>query len=238
MKNEEFLGRAKRQSRAATAIMESMKKMARRMWMLAGAAFFILHSSFFISCSEEEAEVSEFENWAARNAAFFATLDDSLSNRDYQWQRFLNYSLNPANVYDADKYIYVKKITEGDGGDSPCFTDSVRVIYQGRLIPTATYPEGKVFDGTVYGKFDIATGYTVKQLVSSTVDGYATALQHMHRGDQWRVFIPSELAYGPNDNVSNGVITMYGGSVLIFDLILVDFSPAGEEMPEWSSRQR
>ncbi len=204
------------------------------LWGWAGVGLLLT----FSACSEEEAETSEWENWTARNETFFATLDDSLSNNDYQWQRFLSYSLSPATSHGADKYIYVKKIKQSNETESPCFSDSVRVIYQGRLIPSVTYPEGKVFDATVYGKFDGATGYTVKQLVSSTVDGYATALQHMHRGDHWRVYIPSELGYGPNDNVSNGVITMPGGSVLIFDLILVDFSHAGEEMPVWSSRQR
>jgi len=191
-----------------------------------------------VSCSEEEAEATEWENWQQRNEAYFASLADSLNANPGQWQRILNYSLSAATVHDNDKYIYVKKIEEGDGTESPAFTDSVRVIYRGRLIPSASYPEGRVFDGTVYGQFSKATGYTSRQLVSNSIDGFATALQHMHRGDYWRVYIPSELGYGEDDQKSNGVVAIPGNSVIIFDVILVDFSPAGEVMPRWNSRQR
>ena len=57
-----------------------------------------------------------------------------------------------------NEYIYVKVIEDGDpSGSRPAFTDSARVTYQGRLIPSKTYPEGKVFDGTVYGTYNAKT---------------------------------------------------------------------------------
>ena len=126
-------------------------------------------------------------------------------------------------------------ISSGDGVESPNYTDSVRVIYEGRLIPSATFPEGYVFDTTVGGNFSITTASTAKMLVSATVDGYATALQHMHRGDHWRIFVPSDLGYGES-GTSNGSVPAY--STIIFDVMLVDFSPAGTAMPQWSSRMR
>jgi FKBP-type peptidyl-prolyl cis-trans isomerase FklB len=67
------------------------------------------------------------------------------------------------------------------------------------------------------------------------IDGYTTALLHMHRGDYWRVFIPADLAYGEGGN-SSGSIPGY--SVVIFDLTLIDFSPVGQVMPVWSVRRR
>lgn len=191
-------------------------------------------SCLFISCSKEETEAGEWDNWPQRNDIFFASLADSLDANPNQWQRILSYSQSAATYHDIDKYIYVKKLEEGTGTDSPAFTDSVRIIYQGRLIPSATFTEGYIFDSTVSGQFSSVTSSTTRLLVSNTVEGFSTALQYMHRGDRWRIFIPSSLGYGDNDNSSG---TIPGHSVLIFDLQLIDFSHADQPMPAWSSRR-
>lgn len=191
-----------------------------------------------LSCSEEESELTEWHDWTTRNDQFFASLQDSMAQNPSQWKRLKNFSLDPATEGDATDYVYAKVITQGDvTADSPAYTDSVRVIYRGRLIPSATYPEGRVFDETVYGTFSPLTGYSVKQQASRMIDGYATALQAMHRGDYWRVYIPSALAYGDEDRTSGSVVSIPGHSVLIFDLILIDFSPAGITMQPWNSRR-
>ena len=91
-----------------------------------------------------------------------------------------------------------------------------------------------MFDGTVTGTFSIATAATARQLVSNLVDGYATALQHMHRGDYWRVYIPSDLGYG----ASGSGTSVPGYSTLIFDLLLVEYCSAGETLPAWSAREK
>jgi FKBP-type peptidyl-prolyl cis-trans isomerase FklB len=187
-----------------------------------------------MSCSKEETEAGEWDNWQQRNEAFFASLADSLSSHPSQWQRILSYAQSEATSHDIDKYIYVKKLETGMGSESPAYTDSVRVIYQGRLIPSATFSEGYVFDGTVFGKFTPTTSSTAKLSVSNTVEGFSTALQHMHRGDHWRIYIPSALGYGEDGN-SSGSIPGY--SVIIFEVQLIDFSHAGEVMPAWSSRR-
>lgn len=189
----------------------------------------------FSACSKEETEATEWDNWQARNEAFFASLSDSLETAPTQWRRIKCFSLDPETEGDAQDYVYVKVLQSGTGTESPLYTDSVRTVYRGRLIPTATYPEGYVFDETVYGKFSLATGSTSKMLVSATVDGFSTALQQMHRGDYWRVYIPSDLGYGASGSSSGAVL---GYSTIVFDLLLVDFSPAGEAMAPWSSRQK
>jgi len=166
---------------------------------------------------------------------YFASLADSLRANPDKWMRFKSYTLDEASEGKQTDYIYVKVVNAGDDADSPMFTDSVRVSYQGRLIPSATYPEGYVFDGTVYGQYSQTTNATARQSLQTMIDGYTTALLHMHRGDHWRVYIPSELAYGDNGN-SSGSIPAY--SVVIFDLTLIDFSPVGQVMPVWSSRRR
>ena len=188
-------------------------------------------SCILSSCSKEESEAGEFDNWQARNESFFATLADSLQRNPSEWIRIKNYSLDPDSEGQSDEYIYVKVLEQGDKTTgSPSFTDSVRVIYQGRLIPSATYPQGYIFDGTVGSTFSIATSATSKQRVSSMIDGYATALQHMHCGDHWKVYIPSALAYGSTGNGS----AIPGYSTVIFEVQLIDFSHAGETMKPWS----
>ena len=218
------------------------KRNARRVWMLTGPAFFILHASFFISCSESAADDDEYANWQQRNEQFLsAVVNDSLQQPG--WQRIKTYSLDPAVEGAVTDYVYVKVIESADvdGHSSsrdesgcPAFTDSVRVAYQGRLIPSKTYPEGKVFDGTVYGTYNNKTNANAKFLLSNStmISGFSTALQYMHRGDHWRVYIPAELGYGESGSGSN--IPAY--SILIFEMTLIDFSPAGKTMPVWSAR--
>ena len=54
--------------------------------------------------------------------------------------------------------------------------------------------------------------------VNGVLEGFATALQHMHRGDHWRVTIPHQLGYG-----ASGTTGIPGYSTLIFEIRLVDF---------------
>ena len=181
----------------------------------------------FTSCSEEASEEEEYANWKNRNEQFLASLaNDSLKQSN--WQRIKLFSLDPTTEGAASDYIYVKKISNGEGTEMPIYTDSVRVVYRGRLIPSKSYPQGFIFDSTVYGEYSPVTAYTKRQLVSNTILGYATALQNMHKGDYWRVYIPSELGYGTSD-----YSTIPGYSVLVFDLTLLDFSPVGETMKPW-----
>ena len=74
-------------------------------------------------------------------------------------------------------------ITEGAGA-KPKATDSVKVHYHGSLL------DGTVFDSSV-GRGEPAT-FGVTQVIS----GWVEALQLMPVGSKWRLFIPSDLAYG------------------------------------------
>lgn len=181
-----------------------------------------------LSCSEDDATVDEFENWQERNDVFFASLEDSLTNGSGNWRKIKSFSKNPQEgTGKQTDYIYVKVIPTGFETSetvSPALTDSVCVSYQGRLIPSDVEknPEGNVFDGTVFGKYDIKTNATKNFKVSGLVQGFTTALLYMHRGDTWRVYIPYALGYGSASQTS---VPAY--STLIFDITLYDFSVAG-----------
>ena len=58
-------------------------------------------------------------------------------------------------------------------------------------------------------------GDEIREAVSNVVDGFATALMHMHPGDHWMVYIPYQLGYG---TTGNGSIPAY--SMLRFEIAL------------------
>ncbi len=75
-------------------------------------------------------------------------------------------------------------IVDGDGA-TPSANDQVEVHYTGTLI------DGTKFDSSV----DRGTPATFG--VTQVIPGWVEALQLMKAGSKWRLFIPSELAYGP-----------------------------------------
>lgn len=190
-------------------------------------------SCLFVSCSEsDDEEADEYANWQARNEAYFASLEDSLSRGGAAWKKIKTYTKDEQAATANTDYIYVKVLEQGTGTTSPLYTDSVRVSYRGRLIPTASYPQGYVFDETYEGSYSLNTTGVSDNLLSSFTDGFATALQHMHIGDFWRVYVPYQLGYGASEK---GSVLAY--SVMIFDVALIDFSTASEKMKPWTSRQ-
>lgn len=192
------------------------------------AVFAFVLMSVFASCSEEDNTVEEFSDWRNRNEVYFSDIWNTAKlNSDGSWKTFLSYALEDTIPTTSDDYIAVKVLREGTGSGCPMFTDSVKVNYRGRLIPSTSYPEGYVFDQSYIGEYNPATALPSTWYVGGTVDGFATALQHMHIGDYWRVYIPYTLGYGSSDS---DVIPAY--STLIFDVELVAYYRAGVDVPE------
>lgn len=97
------------------------------------------------------------------------------------------------------------EVLESGKGDSPKASDNVEVHYTGKLI------DGTVFDSSVERGVPASFG------VTQVIPGWVEALQLMHEGDKWRLYIPSGLAYGPNG--AGGVIGP--NMTLIFDVELL-----------------
>lgn len=95
-------------------------------------------------------------------------------------------------------------LAEGDG-PQPSAQDQVEVHYTGKLI------DGTVFDSSVDRGVPATFG------VTQVIPGWVEALQMMKAGAKWRLFIPSNLAYGPNG--AGGVIGP--NATLIFDVELL-----------------
>lgn len=188
-----------------------------------------------VSCTEVDDTEEEFVDWQKTNETYFNTLyntvTESIKNGDTTWKAIKCYSMpedGPGYTSSPKDYILVKVLEEGTGAGCPLFTDSVQCHYLGRLLPSTSYSEGYVFDKSYYGTFDATTAKPSKFQVSGLVDGFSTALQNMHVGDNWRVYIPYQLGYG-----EKGSKSIPGYSTLVFDITLVRYSRAGVVMPTY-----
>lgn len=172
-----------------------------------------------VSCEESDAP-SDQSNWKERNEQYIDSIAAvARANADGNWKVLLATGLDSSKEWGNEFYVYCHSLQAGSGVGSPLFTDYVSVNYRGSLIPTAKYPSGYVFDGSYDGVLDPSFDVPVVFQLSGTVQGFSTALQHMVRGDVWRVYIPWMLGYGSNEK---GNIPSY--SALVFDINLVDFS--------------
>ena len=96
-------------------------------------------------------------------------------------------------------------------GPHPTDTDVALVNYEGKLV-----------DGT---SFDKSTQPTPMP-VAAVVPGFSEALKLMAKGETLRVWIPSRLAYGAEDQRDEqGKVVIPGKSTLVFDIELIDFQP-------------
>jgi FKBP-type peptidyl-prolyl cis-trans isomerase FklB len=108
----------------------------------------------------------------------------------------------PGVVSTASGLQYV--VLKDGTGPKPGPTDKVKVHYRGTLI-----------DGQ---EFDSDKGQPIELSVNGVIPGWTEALQLMSVGSKWKLFIPSNLAYG--DQQAGPLIAP--GSTLIFDVELVD----------------
>ncbi|MBF1080303.1 MAG: FKBP-type peptidyl-prolyl cis-trans isomerase, partial [Prevotellaceae bacterium] len=90
---------------------------------------------------------------------------------------------------------------------------------------------GLVFDTTSPSGTTPATSGVAHLAVNGLVDGFATALQHMHIGDTWEVYMPWTLAYG-----ETGSKSIPGFSVLKFEITLLSYARSGASLPPFRIR--
>jgi FKBP-type peptidyl-prolyl cis-trans isomerase FklB len=184
------------------------------------------------SCSEDTEAEGEFDNWQEKNEK---VLDQWAANSSYR--KILTFSKDESTTmsFKNTDFIYVEVLESGDGTETPLYTDTCRVAYRGHYIPTVSYPEGLVFDQNYLDDFSWMTAGTSKFVAGALVNGFSTALMHMHVGDRWRVRIPYMLGYGKSD-YSSGSNTIPGYSNLVFEIALYDFWHPGEYRSNFKSR--
>ncbi|MDE5567551.1 MAG: FKBP-type peptidyl-prolyl cis-trans isomerase [Muribaculaceae bacterium] len=107
-------------------------------------------------------------------------------------------------VKHLDKNIFYKVLKQGNkSGATPNKNSVVTVHYTGKTI------NGKTFDSSRGGA---APAMRLRDLIQ----GWVIALQQMHVGDRWELYLPAEMAYGRFSQPG-----IPGGSTLIFDVELV-----------------
>jgi FKBP-type peptidyl-prolyl cis-trans isomerase FkpA len=104
-------------------------------------------------------------------------------------------------------------LTAGKGA-SPTEDDVALVSYKG------TFRDGKVFDENPQAAMPVA----------GVVPGFSEALKKMQRGGKYRIWIPSDLGYGPEEkkNPQTGEVMMPANSMLIFEVELLEFKSRAE----------
>jgi FKBP-type peptidyl-prolyl cis-trans isomerase FklB len=129
---------------------------------------------------------------------------DKLEATKKAGQAFLAENKTKAGVVALPSGLQYEILKTGDG-PKPSATDKVKCNYEGRLL------DGTVFDASVQhgGPMEIS--------VNGVIAGWTEALQLMQVGSKWRLYIPSNLAYG--DQAAGPAIKP--GSTLIFEVELV-----------------
>ena len=97
------------------------------------------------------------------------------------------------------------EVLKAGTGDKPAATDKVTVHYHGTLL------NGDVFDSSV------TRGEPATFGVNQVISGWTEALQLMPNGSKWKLFIPSDLAYGARG--AGEQISPY--ATLIFEVELI-----------------
>ena len=119
-------------------------------------------------------------------------------------KKFLEENGKQKGVITLESGLQYTVIEEGTG-NIPTLTDQVKTHYKGTLI------SGKVFDSS-YDR-----GEPITFPVTGVIKGWTEALLLMKEGAKWKLFIPSDLAYGSRG--AGGVIPP--NTTLIFDIELI-----------------
>ena len=115
---------------------------------------------------------------------YFEQLQASVGEKAMkEGQTFLAENGKREGVVTLPSGLQYEIITKGNGA-TPLASDKVKVHYHGTLI------SGQVFDSSVNRGEPATFG------VTQVIQGWVEALQLMPVGSKWKLFIPSNLAYG------------------------------------------
>ena len=137
---------------------------------------------------------------------YFEELETKLNAENIEkGKSFLEENAKRPGVVTLPSGLQYEVITEGNG-KKPSATDRVKCHYEGTLI-----------DGTLFDSY-IKRGEPAIFGVNQVIKGWVEALQLMTEGAKWKLFIPSELAYGAQQ--AGEMIPPH--STLIFEVELIE----------------
>lgn len=120
---------------------------------------------------------------------------------------FLAENAEREGVETTESGLQYEILEQGDG-EKPAATDTVQVHYTGELL------SGEVFDSSR------ERGEPVTFALNQVIPGWTEGLQLMNEGARYKLYIPSDLAYGPGGNRAIGP-----NETLVFDVELLEINP-------------
>ena len=169
-------------------------------WMVA-RAFEDFYKGRELEIGQEEAQTFLMD--------YFTTLQEKQMMEQFgdnksEGEKFLEENKTKDGVVVLPSGLQYMVLKEGTG-PKPQATDEVKVYYKGWLV------DGKVFEETPEGE-------PVTFYVNQVITGWTEALQLMNVGSKWRVFVPSDLAYGAEYRQGSPIEPF---STLVFEIELL-----------------
>lgn len=136
---------------------------------------------------------------------YFTNLQNEIAEENKRaGEAFLAENAKRPGVVVLPSGLQYEVLTEGKGR-KPKATDKVQCHYHGTLI------DGQVFDSSIQRGTPAVFG------VNQVIPGWVEALQLMPEGSRWKLYIPSDLAYG--EQGAGGSIP--ANATLVFEVELI-----------------
>jgi FKBP-type peptidyl-prolyl cis-trans isomerase FklB len=129
---------------------------------------------------------------------------EKINKQKEEGAAFMTSNKNNEGVNELPEGIQYTILQEGSGA-KPTVTSMIRAHYAGSLL------NGKEFDSSY------RRGQPFEAKVNQLIQGWQIVLPMMGEGSKWRLWIPSDLAYGDRGAGAN----IPGGATLVFDVELL-----------------
>lgn len=163
-------------------------------------------AAFRLASLGEEVEITEDDANALVQKFFREAAERETQANLEEGNKFLEENGKREGITTTESGLQYEVLTEGTG-EKPAETDKVRVHYHGTLI------DGTVFDSSVDRGEPIVLG------VNQVISGWTEALQLMPVGSKWKLYIPSDIAYGANPRPGGAI---EANMALIFEVELLE----------------
>lgn len=158
--------------------------------------------------SNQKAPMTREQCSSAINTFVMAKRTEGVTKNKAAGQKFLADNKKKPGVITLPSGLQYQVVKQGTG-PKPTPSDQVQVHYHGTLI------DGTVFDSSVN------RGEPLTHSAQGWIAGWNEALLMMNTGSKWKLFVPSDLAYG--DQGAGAQIPP--GATLVFELELLKVNP-------------
>ncbi len=135
--------------------------------------------------------------------------DNSIKAERQEIKEYLSEQGKLDQAIETDEGIFIILNEEGIGDEHPDISSTVNVKYTGYLME----------NGNI---FDTSDNATRQFQLSQMISGWRIGIPYMKEAGHAELYIPSAHGYGEFDHITSGG-TIPGGSVLVFDVELVNF---------------